>query len=143
MSDMPSSHKFWKEHYFFVSGHNWEYNPADREDTLGVPTSWTTLENLREFSLAPIISKFRKYLGVSNSGLVVWFSGVRPDLCPEDEDVKLRLVRCHPWAYFELIRSDIPEPSGAKLERLPVLRPSPISITKPSLPLVSKSSSPS
>ena len=143
MSNMPSSHKFWKECYFFVSGHNWEYNPADREDTLGVPTSWTTLENLREFSLAPIISKFRKYLGVSKSGLVVWFLGVRPDLCPEDEEVKRRLVRCHPWAYSELIRSDIPESSGAKPARLPVLRPSPISITKPSLPLVSKSSSPS
>ena len=27
--DMPTSHKFWKERYFFVSGRNWEYNPAD------------------------------------------------------------------------------------------------------------------
>ena len=24
ISDIPSSHKFWKEHYFFVSGHSWE-----------------------------------------------------------------------------------------------------------------------
>ena len=39
ISDMPSSHKYWKERYFFVSDCNWEYNPADREDTLGVPTS--------------------------------------------------------------------------------------------------------
>ena len=39
ISDMLSSHKFWKECYFFVSGRTWEYNPADREDTLGVPTS--------------------------------------------------------------------------------------------------------
>ena len=69
--DMLSSHKFWKEHYFFVSGHNWEYNPADREDTLCVLASWTTLENLREFSLALIGSNFRKSLGVSNFGLVV------------------------------------------------------------------------
>ena len=34
--DLPSSHKFWKERYFFVSGRHWEYNPFDREDTLGV-----------------------------------------------------------------------------------------------------------
>ena len=36
ISDLPSSHKFWKERYFFVSGRHWEYNPFDREDTLGV-----------------------------------------------------------------------------------------------------------
>ena len=100
ISDMPSSHKFWKERYFFVSGRNWEYNPADQEDTLSVPTSWTTPENLREFSLATIGSNFRKSLGVSNSSLVVWFSGVRPSLSSKDEEVKWRLVRCHPRAYF-------------------------------------------
>ena len=102
--DMPSTHKYWKESYFFVSGRNWEYNPADREDTLGVPTSWTTLKNLREFSLAPIGSNFRKSLGVSNSGLVVWVSGVRLGLSPEDEEVKRRLVKCHLRAYSEIIR---------------------------------------
>ena len=80
-------------------------------------------------------------MGVSNSGLVVWFSGVRPSLSPKDEEVKLRLVRCHPRAYSELIRSDIPGPSGAKPTRLPVLRPSPPSVMKPYLSLVSKSSS--
>ena len=37
ISDLPSSHKYWKERYFFVIGHHWEYNPFDREDTLGVP----------------------------------------------------------------------------------------------------------
>ena len=37
ISDLPSSHKFWKEHYFFVSGRHWEYNPFDGEDALGVP----------------------------------------------------------------------------------------------------------
>ena len=58
ISDMPSSHKLWKEHYFFVSGRNWEYNPVDQEDMLGVPTSWTTPENLREFSFASIRSNF-------------------------------------------------------------------------------------
>ena len=49
ISDLPSSHKHWKESYFFIGGRNWEYNPTDREDTLGIPTVWTTLENLREF----------------------------------------------------------------------------------------------
>ena len=91
--DMPSSNKYWKERYFFVSGRNWEYNPADREDTIGVFTYWTTLENLCEFSLTPIGSNFQKSLGVSNSGLVVWFSGVQPGLSPEGEEVKQRLVK--------------------------------------------------
>ena len=36
ISDLPSSHKYWKELYFFVNGHHWEYNPFDWEDTLGV-----------------------------------------------------------------------------------------------------------
>ena len=84
---------------------------------------------------------FLKSLGVSNSGLVVWFSGVRPGLSSEDEEVKQRLVRCHPRVYSELIRSDIPGPFGAKHARLPVLRPSPHSVMKPSLTPVSKSSS--
>ena len=46
--NLPSSHNYWKKRYFFVSGHHWEYNPFDREDTLGVPTVWTTLENLHD-----------------------------------------------------------------------------------------------
>ena len=96
ISDMPSSHRYWKERYFFVSGRNWECNPIDWEDTLGVPTSWTTPENLREFSLAPIGSNFRKSLGVFNSSFVVLFLGVRPGLSSEDEEVKRRLVKCHP-----------------------------------------------
>ena len=49
ISDLPSSQKHWKECYFFIGGRNWEYNPTDREDTLGNPTVWTALENLREF----------------------------------------------------------------------------------------------
>ena len=80
-------------------------------------------------------------MSVSNFGLVVWFSGVRPGLSPEDEEVKWRLVRCHPRAYSELIRSDILVSSGAKPARLPTLRSSPPSVMKPSLPPVSKSSS--
>ena len=37
ISDLFFSHKFWKERYFFVSGRNWEYDPLDKDDTLGVP----------------------------------------------------------------------------------------------------------
>ena len=48
ISDLPSSHRHWKEPYFFVSGRRWKYNPTDQEDTLGVPAVWTTHENLRE-----------------------------------------------------------------------------------------------
>ena len=55
--------------------------------------------------------------------------------------MKRRLVKCRPRAYFELIRSDIPRPSGAEPTRLLVLRPSPPSVMRPSLPPVSKSSS--
>ena len=49
--DLPSSHRSWKGHYFFVSGRNWEYDPFDKDDTLGVPMAWTTSENLREYPL--------------------------------------------------------------------------------------------
>ena len=52
--DLLSSHKHRKDRYFFVSGRNWEYNPVDREDTLGIPTVWTASENLHEFMFALI-----------------------------------------------------------------------------------------
>ena len=68
-------------------------------------------------------------------------SGARLGLSPKDEEVKRRLVRCHPWSYSELIRSDISGPSGAKPAQLPTLRSSPPSVMKPSLPPVSRSSS--
>ena len=47
--DLPSSHRSWKGRFFFVSGFNWEYNPSDRDDTLGVPTAWNAPDNLREY----------------------------------------------------------------------------------------------
>ena len=50
ISDPPSSHRLWKGRYFFVSGRNWVYDPLDKDDTLGVPVAWTTLENLCECS---------------------------------------------------------------------------------------------
>ena len=70
----------------------------------------------------------------------MWPLGVRLGLSPEDEEVKRKLVKCTPRAYSELIKSDIPRPFGARPARLPFLRPSPLSVMKPSLPLVSKSS---
>ena len=59
ISDLLPSHKYWKEHYFFVNGHHWEYNPFDREDTLGVQAVWTIPKNLREFSFALVRSGFK------------------------------------------------------------------------------------
>ena len=50
ISDLPSSHRSWKGRYFFVNGRNWEYDPLDKDDTLGVPVAWTTPNNLRECS---------------------------------------------------------------------------------------------
>ena len=54
--------------------------------------------------------------------------------------MKWKLVKCAPRAYSELIRSDIPGSSGARLARLHFLRSSPLSVMKPPVP---KSSSPS
>ena len=60
ISDLPFSHKFWKEHYFFVSGRSWEYDPLDKEDTLGVSAVWTTPENLCELCFGLVGSSFHK-----------------------------------------------------------------------------------
>ena len=60
ISDLSSSHKFWNERYLFVGGRSWEYDPIDKEDTLGVPAVWTTLENLRELCFALVWSSFHK-----------------------------------------------------------------------------------
>ena len=60
ISDLPFSHKYWKEHYFFVSSHHWEYNPFDREDTLGIPSVWTSPENLCELPFALVWPGFQR-----------------------------------------------------------------------------------
>ena len=60
ISDLPSSHKFWKERYFFVCGCSWEYDPLDKEDIFGVPAVWTTPENLRELCFGLVRSSFHK-----------------------------------------------------------------------------------
>ena len=48
ISDLLSSYRSWKRRYFFVSGRNWEYDPSDKDDTLGVSVAWTTPDNLHE-----------------------------------------------------------------------------------------------
>ena len=58
------------------------------------------------------------------------FSGIRPDLSPEDEVVKRKLSTCLPCTYSELIRSDTPGSSGSRSSRPATLRPSPTSIMK-------------
>ena len=68
----------------------------------------------------------------SNFALVVRSSGIRPGLSPEDEEVKRKLAKCRPRVYSEMIRSDIPGPSGVSPSRAPALRPS--------LPFVTKTS---
>ena len=113
ISDLPSSHKFWKERYFFVSDGHWEYNPFDREYTLGVPTVWTTPENLRELFFVLVCLCFQRSQDTSDIALVPWPSGARPDLSSEDEEVKRKMVKCALRAYSELIRSDIPRSSDA------------------------------
>ena len=128
ISDLPSSHKHWKGHYFFVGCRNWEYNPAGLEDTLGIPTIWTTLKNLRELPFALIGLGLRESGGISNFALVVWPSGIRPSLSSEDEEVKQQLAKCLQRVYSELI----PEPSGVKPLRSLVLRSSLPSVMKPS-----------
>ena len=60
ISDLPSSHKHWKERYFFVRGQHWEYNPTDQDDTFGILTVWTALENLCEFSVYASRGQFFK-----------------------------------------------------------------------------------
>ena len=57
-------------------------------------------------------------------------SGIRPDLSPEDRDVKRKLTKCPPCAYSELIKSDILGSSGSKSSRPSTLRPSPPSVMK-------------
>ena len=58
------------------------------------------------------------------------FSGIRPDLSPEDEVVKRKLATCLPRAYSELIRSDILGSSGLRSSCPTTLRPSPPFIMK-------------
>ena len=129
ITDLPSSHRLWKERYFFISGRNWEYDPLDRDDTLAISVAWTTLENLREYRFVFGIV-FVSSLGISNSALTARLSGVRPDLSPEDKVIMQELAKCSPRTYSELISSDIPGPSSLRSTCSTALRPSPPSVMK-------------
>ena len=74
ISDLPSSHRLWKERYFFVSGCNWEYDPLDKDDTLGVLVAWTTPDNLSECRFVFGII-FMGSLDISNSAFSTCLSG--------------------------------------------------------------------
>ena len=69
-------------------------------------------------------------LGISNSALTAYLSGVRPDLSPEDKVIMQEFAKCSPRTYSELIRSDIPGPSSLRSTRSVALRPSPLSAMK-------------
>ena len=129
ISDLPSFHRLWKGCYFFVSGRNWEYDPLDKDDTLGVPVAWTTPENLCECRFVFGITCMR-LLDISNSALSTCLSGARPDLSPEDNVITLALAECPPRPYAELIKWDIPGPSSSRSARSTALRPSPPSTMK-------------
>ena len=59
-------------------------------------------------------------------------SSICPDLSFEDKEVKQQLAKCLSQVYSELIKLDIPEPSGVNPSRPPALRPSLPSVMKPS-----------
>ena len=62
--------------------------------------------------------------------MVLCFSGIRPDLSPEDKDIKRELAKCLPRTYSELIRSDVPGSLGLRSSRPATLRPLPPSVAK-------------
>ena len=139
ISDLPSSHRLWKERYFFVCGHCWEYDPLDKNDTLGMPVAWSTLENLREKHFAFDIV-FVSSLGIYNSVLSACFSGSQLNLSSEDNVILQELAKCSSRPYAEMIRSDIPCPLRSRSIRSTTLRPSASSIMKisPTGPSVAK-----
>ena len=66
--------------------------------------------------------------------------GIRPDLTLEDKEVKRWLGKCRPWAYSDMIRSDIPGSLGVSPSSSPSSRspPLPDMETSPRGPLVVK-----
>ena len=58
--------------------------------------------------------------------MVVLPSGIRPNLTPEDREVKLRLGKCQPRVYSYMIRSDILSSLGVSPSSSPSLRSPPL-----------------
>ena len=67
-------------------------------------------------------------------------SDIHPDLTLDDKEVKRQLGKCHPRAYSDMIRSDIPGSSGVSLSCSPCSTspPSPAMEISPTGPLVVK-----
>ena len=67
-------------------------------------------------------------------------SGIRPDLTPKDREVKRQLGKCCPRVYSDLIRLDIPDPSGVSPPCSSYLRSPlpPVMETSPEGPLAVK-----
>ena len=129
ISDLPSSHRSWKGRYFFVNGRNWEYDPLDKDDTLGVLVAWTTLRIFVSVRSVFGITCLRSS-SISDSVLSSCFPGARIDLSAEDNAIALALAECSPCPYAELIKSDIPGPSSSRSARSTALRLSPPSTMK-------------
>ena len=129
ISDLPSSHWLWKGCYLFVSGRNWEYDPLDKDDTLGIPVAWTTPKIFVSVRSVFGITCVRS-LGISYSTLSTCFSGARIDLSAEDSFIALVLAKYPPRPYTELIKSDTPGPLSSRSARSAALRPSPPSTMK-------------
>ena len=58
--------------------------------------------------------------------MVLLPSSVCPDLTPEDREVKRRLGKCRPWAYSELIKSNLPGSSGVSPSSSPPSKSPPL-----------------
>ena len=67
-------------------------------------------------------------------------SGIRPDLTSEDKEENWQLGKCRPWAYSDLIRSNIPGSSGVGPSCSPYSRspPPPAMETSPEGPPIVK-----
>ena len=53
--------------------------------------------------------------------MVVLPSGIRPDLTPEDREVKQRLGKCRPLSYSNMIKLDVPSSSRVSPSSSPLL----------------------
>ena len=72
--------------------------------------------------------------------MIVLPSGIRPDLTPEDREVKRQMGKCRPQAYSDMIKSNLPgslrvSPSSSPRSKSP---PLPAMETSPGGPLVMK-----
>ena len=129
ISDLPSSHRPWKGHYFLSM------------DVIGNMTLLTRTTPWAFRWLGPPLRIFvsvRSVFGItclrsssiSDFVLSSCFPGARIDLSAEDNAIALALAECSPRPYAELIKSDILGLSSSRSTRYVALRPSPPSTMK-------------